>query len=83
MKARANLFTEKLLRKKVERTLQVGKSDVRVHRQALDLVEQRRVCGIRVIAPVNLAGNDDVKRSAVLFHGPDLHGRGMRAEDAA
>ncbi len=65
-----------------ERAFQVGEADVFVDKQALDLVEHRRVRLIR-IAAIDLAGRDQADRRRLALHGADLHGRGMRAQQAA
>src|SRR6266566_4875301 len=80
MEARADLLAEEFLGEEIERAFEIGKSNVRVDGQPLDLVEHGRVGGVRVVAPVALAGGDDVKRRAVLLHGPHLHGRRVRAQ---
>ena len=62
-----------------QRALQVGERDVLVDREALDLVELRRVRRVAVAA-VDAAGDDDVERRRVLLHRADLHRRGVRAQ---
>ena len=64
-----------------ERALQVGERDAPVDREALDLVEDRRVSGVRGVAPVDAAGRDHVDGRLALLHRPDLRRRGLRSED--
>ena len=63
-----------------QRALEVGERDVLVDREALDLVELRRVRGV-VVAPVGAAGDDDVQRRRAELHRAHLHRRGVRAQD--
>jgi len=81
VKAGSCLIAEKLAGKEIECALKVGKRDVDVHSQALDLVKNRRVCGIRIVTPVTFAGNDDIERRSVRLHGANLDGRRMRPEN--
>ena len=53
--------------------------DVAVDHQAFDLVEHRRV-GLIGIAAVGAAGRDDAVRRLVRLHVPDLHRRGVGAQ---
>ncbi len=36
--------------------------------------------GVGIVAAIDLAGNDDAHGRLLLFHGANLHGRGVRAE---
>src|SRR5262252_4418623 len=47
--------------------------------EPLDLVEHGRV-GLIAVAAVGAAGDDDADRRLLRQHGPDLHRRGMRAQ---
>src|ERR1035437_8255554 len=38
------------------------------------------MAGVGTVVAVALSRDDDVQRSAVFFHGADLHGRGVRAQ---
>src|SRR5690606_16272219 len=62
--------------------LQVGKADVVVHPQPLDLVEHRRMRRVGV-DPVGLAWRDDPDRRLVGARVADLHGAGVRAQQQA
>ena len=64
-----------------QRALEVAERDVLVDREALDLVELRRVRRV-VVAPVGAAGDDDVQRRRLQLHRAHLHRRGVRAQDA-
>ena len=47
--------------------------------EPLELVEHGRV-GLIAVAAIGAAGNDDADRRLLRQHGPDLHRRGMRAQ---
>ena len=81
MRAQADLavVAEDRAREGQQRAAQVGERDVLVDREALDLVELRRVRGVGV-APVRAAGDDDVERRRLQLHRPHLHRRGVRAQ---
>ena len=82
VRAQADLavVAEDRARERQQRALEVGERDVLVDREALDLVELRRVRGV-VVAPVGAAGDDDVERRRLQLHRPHLHRRGVRAQD--
>ena len=75
------LGTEERAGEIFDRALQVGEADVVVDDQALDLIELRTVRGIRGVAPVDGSGGDDADRGRVALHEPDLHRRGMGAQE--
>src|SRR3954451_9199788 len=62
-----------------QRALEVGERDVLVDRQALDLVELRRV-GRIAVAAVRPSRDHDVQRRRVRLHRADLHRRRVRAQ---
>src|SRR5882757_1328734 len=66
-------------RHRQQRPLQVGQGQPLGHRQPLHLVEHRAVGGVGV-APVDLARDDDEDRWALRLHRPDLHRRGVGAQ---
>ena len=51
--------------------------------EAFDLAERRRVRQIQVVAPIDAARHDDADRRLVRLHVPNLHRRGVRAEQRA
>src|SRR5947209_1553642 len=61
----------------------VSERDALVDDQALDLVEDRQVAGIRRLVPIHPAGHHRVDRRPLGFHHPDLHGRRVRAQHDA
>src|SRR3954466_7660415 len=73
------LFAEDRAGEAQQRALEVGERDVLVDREALDLVELRRVRRV-VVAPVGAAGDDDVDRRGLQLHRAHLHRRGVRAQ---
>jgi hypothetical protein len=76
----APLLAEELPQQEVERPLQVGERDPLVDGEAFDLVEDRRVRGIRGVAPVDAAEGGDVDGRLLRLHRADL-GRGrLRAQ---
>src|SRR5207245_9451693 len=48
---------------------EITKGDVRVDRQAFNLVEGERMRGVRIIATIDLAGNDHTHGRLMLLHG--------------
>src|SRR3954454_12415784 len=74
------VVAEDRLRERLQRAREVGQRDVLVDREALDLVELRRVRAV-VVAPVRASGDDDVQRRRVQLHDARLHRRGVRAQD--
>ena len=67
MEAAADVLAEKPLAEIVENPLEVGESDVLVDGEALDLMEDGRVRGVGIVAPVDLAGDDDVEGGSLYF----------------
>ena len=63
-----------------QRPVEVGEGDPLADRQALDLVEHRRVGGVGVAA-VDAPGNDDEDRRLLRLHPADLHRRGVGAQE--
>ena len=77
--AHAAVLAEVRAREGEQRALEVAERDVLVDRQALDLVELRRVRGV-VVAPVGAARDDDVQRRRVHLHRARLHRRRVHAQ---
>src|SRR5882724_11468782 len=71
---------EKLLHEILDGAGEITKRDVRVHGEAFDLVKGEGMRGVRIIAAIDLSGNDDAHRRFLLLHGANLHGRSVRAE---
>ena len=44
------------------------------------MVKGEGMRGVRIIAAIDLSGNDDAHRRFLLLHGANLHGRSVRAE---
>src|SRR5690606_29306906 len=61
--------------------LEVGEAHALVHQQAFHLVEHRRVGQVRVAA-IGASRRDNPYRRPLLFHHPDLHRRGVGAQQA-
>ena len=59
---------------------QVAEGDAPVDDQPLDLVEDGQVAGVGRVPAVGPAGGDDVDRRRLRRHHPDLHGRGVGAQ---
>src|SRR5579864_3983479 len=72
--------TKQRLHRMIERALQVAESDVRIHRQAFDLVEHGRVAGVGRVFTVNFAGNHNPQWRLHLLHGANLDGRSVGAK---
>src|SRR6478609_2462304 len=70
--AGARLLAEHDAHERVEGAAQVGHRQALVDREALDLVEDRRVRGVEVVGAEDLAGSHDVDRRLLLEHGADL-----------
>src|SRR5215831_2748568 len=77
---RFHVFAEELSDEVVNRSGEIAKSDVLVDGQAFDLMEHEGVRGVGIIAPVNLAWDDDAHGRLALLHGANLHGRRVGAE---
>jgi len=71
---------KKLLYEVFDGAGEIAKSDVGVNGQAFDLVKDEGVCGVGIVAAVDLARNDDAHGRLLLFHGANLHGRSVGAE---
>src|SRR5690606_34804502 len=65
-------LAQKLTRQDRQRAFQVGERHVFVDVQAFDLVEHRRVRGVRIVQAVHLAQRDDAHRRLLREHGADL-----------
>ena len=82
---RAKAHFERLFKEDLQeinqQALELGKGHGLIHDQALDLMKHRGVGHIRVAA-INPARRDKAKRRPGVFHDPDLHRRGMRAQQA-
>src|SRR6266850_4589776 len=60
---------------------EIAEGDVRVHSEAFDLVEGEGMRGVGIVAAIDLAGNDDANGWLLLFHGANLHGRSVGAQE--
>src|SRR6266700_2903776 len=78
--ARFDAGTEELSYEILDRAGEIAKGDVRVDGEAFDLVKGEGVSGVRIVAAIDLSGNDDAHRRLLLFHGADLHGRSVGAK---
>ena len=67
-------------RERVQRSAQMRHGQAAVHRQALDLVEHRRVGGVEFVGAEGAADRDDVDRQLALEQGAHLHRRGVGAQ---
>ena len=76
----AALRSELRAGERVERAAQVGHRQPLVHRQALDLVEDRGVGGVQLVGAEGTADRDDVDRQVALEQRTDLHRRGVGAQ---
>ena len=74
---------EQRVDERLDRAAQVGHGQALVHRQALDLVEDRQVGGVQRLVPVDLARAHHVERQRPGEQAPDLHGRGVGAQHHA
>ena len=73
---------EKGVHERMQHAFQMSHAHVPANQQALDLVKHRRV-GLVRITSVHLARRDNPVRRRTFFHHPDLHGRGVRAQQPA
>ncbi len=69
--------TEKLAGEVGEGSFQVGQRDAGIDRQALDLVEHRKMGSIDGVGPVRLSRHHDVDGRFVRLHVTGLHRRGL------
>src|ERR1700675_1535894 len=58
---------------------EIAEGDVRIDGETFDLMEDERVRGVRVVAAIDLAGDDNANGRLLLFHGANLHWRRVRA----
>ena len=65
----------------VEQPAQVGHAGALVDHEPLDLEELEAVAGIDGLVAVAAARRQDADGRAGLAHGPDLAGRGVRAQE--
>src|SRR6266481_712693 len=79
-KARFHAGAKKLLHEILDGAGEIAKGDVGVHGEAFDLVKGEGMRGVRIVAAIDLAGNDDAHWRLLLFHGADLHGRSVCAK---
>jgi hypothetical protein len=63
-----------------EAALEVGERQVGVDGQTLDLVEHRQVRRVHRVRAVHPAGDRDVQRGLLGVHRPQLHRRGVGAQ---
>ena len=75
------LLAVQLLRKHFQNALQIGHADAFVDDQTFDLMEQRGMGRIDVIAAEYTARCNDADRRLLVFHRADLNRRGLRAEN--
>ena len=76
-----HFFAEEFSAKEIERPFEIGKGNIGVHGQPLNLMEHRGVAGVGVVAAIDPARGQDVEWRAVFSQGADLHRRGVRAQD--
>ena len=76
----AALRSELRAGERVERAAQVGHRQALVHRQALDLMEDRGVGGVQLVGAEGAADRDDVDRQVAFEQRADLHRRGVGAQ---
>ncbi len=75
--------SEESLHGVVERAFEIGEGDVGIDTEPLDLVEDGGVGGVRCIVAMHFAGDHNTQRWRLLFHGVDLHRRGVGAHQQA
>ena len=82
VRAQADLAVgpEERAREVLERALEVRQREAAVDREALDLLEHRRVRRVERVAAVDAARADHVDRRRLLLHHAHLHRRGLRAQ---
>ena len=85
MRAEADLgvVAEQLAEEEFERALEIGEGDAFVDVEAFHLGELREVRGVDFVAAIGGAGRDDADGRRLRFHGADLDGGGLRAQEAA
>src|SRR5690606_37513633 len=76
------IAAEECLEELVDGAAQVGKADVPVDYQPLELVKHGGVGEVR-IAPIDAPGTDDPQRWGAPLQGADLHRRGVGAQDVS
>src|SRR5258708_21250961 len=79
--ARFDAGTEELSYEILDGAGEIAKGDVRVDGEAFDLVKGEGVSGVGIVAAIDLAGNDNAHGRLLLFHGANLHGRSVGAEE--
>ena len=77
----AQVLLEERLQELLQCRLEVGKADVLIDHEPLDLMEHGRV-GHVVIAAIHPPWHDHGQRQAPLAQLADLHGRGVRAQQS-
>ena len=65
---------------RVQRAAQMRHRQAAIHRQPLDLMEDRRVGGVEFVGAEGAADRDDVDRQLALEQRADLHRRGVGAQ---
>src|SRR5712664_562935 len=78
--ARFHAGTKKLFYEIFDGAREIAKGNVGVHGEAFDLVKGEGMRGVRIVAAIDLAGNDDAHGRLLFFHGANLHGRSVRAQ---
>ena len=73
--------TEKLFDEIFDGAGEIAEGNVCIHGQSFDLVEHEGMRGLRIVAAIDLAGNDDADRRLALFHGANLHRGSVRAKE--
>src|SRR5580704_6392599 len=71
---------EKLFNEIFDGAGEIAEGDIGIDGKTFDLMEDEGMRGVGIVAAVDLAGDNDAHRRLALFHGADLHGRGVRAE---
>ncbi len=82
-KSHRRVGTEKLAHEEFKRPFQIGDADALVDVKPLDLMKLRAVGGVHFVAAVRGARRDHANRWRGRFHRPDLHGRGVGAQQTA
>ena len=81
--AELGVGAEELAEEEFERAFEVGDADAFGDVEAFHLVELREVRGVDLVAAIGGAGGDDADGRRALFHGADLDGAGVGAQEAA
>ena len=74
---------EELAEEELQRSFEIGEADAFGHVEPLHLRELGEVGGIDFVAAVGRAGGNNAHRRRAVLHHADLHGRRVRAQEAA